>query len=208
MERTVNKYAPLAGVLFPIFAVAGIAIGGSMPSTDDPASEVVAHFADTADQVKVGTMVGAIAAILVVVFAARVAGSMRSAGSRLLATIAIGGGVVAAAGAGVDSALRFALADSAGDISPEATQAIFALWSGFFWPMHLGFAAVALAAGLCALESKFLPSWLAWLGIVGSVVVLVPVMPVVIVGLAMQVLWSVITAVVLFRRPVDEMAAA
>lgn len=200
MEGTISRYAPLAGVLFPLLVVVGFAIEGSSPSTDDSPAEIVAFYVDNDVQVKIGSALAAVAAMFAVVFATRVATAMRDrGGSRLLAWAAVAGGAVTAAGVGVDSAFRFALADAAGDISPEAAQAVFTIWSGFFWPMHLGLALLVLAASLSSLDTKMLPSWLAGLGLVGVVLIVIPVLPVLIAGLVVLLVWVLASSVLLFR---------
>lgn len=200
MDRTVDRWAPLAGVMFVVLVLVGFGIEGSTPSVDDPADEVVAFYADNDVQVKTASAVAAVAGVAVVVFAASLRASLRRHGSAVLASVALAGGVVAAAGIGTDSAIRFGLAESAGDVSPEATQALFALWDGFFWPMHLGMAALIAATSLAALGTRLLPTWLAGLGLLAAVLVVIPVLAVLFAGLIGVVVWTLATSVVVFRR--------
>jgi hypothetical protein len=202
MESSIRKFAPIAGILFPIFVLAGFVIEGNPPDVDDPAAEIVQFYVDNKSQTIVATFLAALGILALLVFGAELRTRLRDAGSQVLATIAFGGAVVAAAGAGVDSALRFALADSAGDTSDEALHAVYAIWSGFFWPMHLGFAALAAAVGLASLDSKMLPTPIIGLGLLAAVLLVLPVLPLALAGIALVAVWSIATGIVLLRRPI------
>ena len=201
MEERIRKFAPIAGILFPLFIVAGFAIEGSPPDVDEPAAEIVQFYVDNETQTIIATFLAALGIIALLIFAAELRTRVRDAGSQVLATIAFGGAVVCAAGAGVDSALRFALANSAGDTSDEALQAVYAIWSSFFWPMHLGLAVLAAAVGVASIESRMLPMPIVGLGLLAAVLLVIPVLPVALVGIALGALWSIATGIVLLRRP-------
>ena len=133
VENRIARFAPLAGIVFVVLAVASFAIEGGTPSTKDSPAQVVEFYEDNDAQVKVASAVAAVAGAATVLFAVRMGGALRGRGdSGLLATTAVGGGVIAAAGITVDAGLRWALADTAGEITPEATQALFGLWDSFF----------------------------------------------------------------------------
>jgi len=201
VEARIRKFAPIAGILFPVFILAGFAIEGSPPDVDEPAAEIVQFYIDNESQTIIATFLAALGILALLVFGAELRTRVRDAGSQVLATIAFGGAVVCAAGAGVDSALRFALANSAGETSDEALHAVYAIWSGFFWPMHLGLAALAAAVGLASLESKMLPTPIVGLGLLAAVLLIIPVLPVTLAGIALGALWSIATGIVLLRRP-------
>lgn len=209
VEKRIAQFAPLAGLAFVVLAVASFAIEGGTPSTKDSPNEVVEFYEDNDAQVKVASAVAAVAGVAAVLFAVRMGGAIRGrSGSGLLATAAVGGGVIAAAGIGVDAGLRWALADTAGEITPEATQALFGLWDSFFWPIHAGVAILALAASLGSLDNKLFPAWLAGLGVLAGVLAFIPVEAVLFTGVLGIALWVVIASVLLFRQPPDEAATS
>lgn len=201
MERAIERFAPLAGIAFVVLVLVGFAVEGSPPSIDDPAADVVQSYVDNDAQVIAASALAAVGAALLVLFGAHVSSRLRAAGSTLLASAAFGGAVICAAGVGVDSALRFALADAAGEISPEALQGLFAAWNGFFWPMHLGIALLVAAVSLAAADTKLLPMWLSGLGVLAAVLLVIPVVPVMLVGLAAAGVWLLITSGLMVRQP-------
>lgn len=200
MEWKIARFAPLAGVLFPILAIASFAVEGETPDVDAPAAEVVEFYVDSDTEVLIASGLGAIAAAVLLLFASSVRRALTErSGAGLLASFSFAGGVVAAAGVATDSAIRLALANSAGDISPEATQSLFALWDGFFWPIHMGLAVLVLGASLSAFETRIIPVWVAVAGIVAAVALFTPP-PGAILGLALGALWAIVVGVQLFRH--------
>lgn len=208
MERSFARFALLAGVLFPVLAVLSFAIEGDTPDVDGPAAEVVEFYADNDTQVIIASGLAAIAAVVLLVFASSVQRVLaKSSETGLFASFAFAGGIVAAAGIAVDSAIRLTLANSAGDISPEATQSLFAFWEGFFWPIHVGLAVLLLGLSLSAFETKIMPVWMAVVGILAAVALFIPP-PVAFVGLAVGALWVIVVSVLLFRQQSTDAATS
>lgn len=201
MEDKIRRFAPIAGIAFIVLVLVGFAVEGSTPSVDDPAGEIMQSYVDNDTNVIVASALSALGAAALVLFAADLSARMRDAGSRLLASVAFGGAIVSAAGVGVDAALRFVLADSAGKISPEGFQGLFAAWNGFFWPIHLGIALLVVSASLAAIDSKVLPVALSGLGIVAAVLLVIPVLAVTLIGLAGAAIWILITSILALRQP-------
>ena len=203
MDRAIERFAPLAGVAFVVFLLAGVLIGGDAPDLGDPASDVADFYVDHDTQLRITTVLLVIAMFALILFASRLGAILRRDGaSASLATTAFGGALIAAAGIGVDAALRFTLVEAAGDVSEEALEGVLALWSGHFLTIHFGLAIFTLAACICALGSKTLPIWLVGLGIIGAVLLVVPVLAIALIGLIPTLLWVMITSVLLFRQPV------
>ena len=144
-------------------------------------------------------MLVVIAAILFVFFGAslRRAIRRRESGAGVLSVVALGGGLVVAAGLATDSAIRFALSESAGKIDPVALQGLFAFWENFFWPMAAGLATLILATSLSAFETRLVPIWFAWVGIVFAVLVMSPAGEVVV--FVVLPVWFVLVGVFLWR---------
>jgi hypothetical protein len=202
MNSPIERFVPLTGVAFAVLLIVGVLLGGDTPALDASASEVVDFFTDNATILRVSSVVLAVAMFALLLFVGCLASAIRDQGSHLaLTSVLSGGGVIAAAGIGVDSALRFVLVESAGEVSPEAVQALFALWSGFFLAIHVGFAIFILAASLVALSAKSSPIWLAGLGVLASLLLIVPIVAVTLIGLVLAGLWIIATSVLLYRQP-------
>ena len=174
-------------------------IEGDPPDVDSPAVEIADWYADNETETKVASSFAAAGGVAGVIFAASCAARMRQRGAAFLAPVAVAGGAIMAAGVGVDSALRFALADTAGSVPAESTQSLFALWDSFFWSMHVGLGILAVAVSLSALDTKLLHPVISALGVVAGVLLfVVPVEAVVIAGLIGTAVWVLITSVLFF----------
>lgn len=191
--------APLTGVLFVVLTVVGLALAGDTPDADAPRREVVRWWVDHDTQSIVGTLLESLGAVALLFFAASLYRALRrrDTGSGILPLAAFAGGAVAAAGIGVDAAIRFALADLADDVPPEVTQTLNALWGDFFFPMIIGLGTLILATSLAALKTRIIPVWLAWIGILVFIALFTPA------GfLAFLVggIWVIVLSIVLWRQ--------
>ncbi|MEA2472967.1 MAG: hypothetical protein QOE06_882 [Thermoleophilaceae bacterium] len=201
MERKgLARFAPLTGVLFTALAVTAFAIGDSNAPDNNSSPAKQLHYWTTHDSKHIAAaIIASYAALMLLWFA----GSLREAiartepqGSRL-ASLAFGGAVVFATGLLVDNALEFAVADTAGDLTPQATQALAVTFNEFFLPLAIGNALFLLAAGLASVRYRALPRWLGWIAIVLGVVSLTPVGWV---AFLLGLLWIGVAGVVLFIR--------
>jgi hypothetical protein len=198
-ERNLQRFAPLTGVAFVVLVLVVFILEGETPDVDDRAREVVDFYADNEGQTFFASVILALASVLLIFFAATLRGALRRGeeAAGVLSVAAFGGGVVAAAGFGVDAAFRFALADSAEDIDPAAAQALNALFGDFFFPMVVGLSALVLATSLAALRTRIVPVWLAWVGIV---IVVVFFTPLGFIAFLASGLWIAAVSVLLWRR--------
>jgi hypothetical protein len=196
--------APLTGVLFVVLIVVALLIGGEAPDADDPIGEVVDYWVDNEGVSIAGSLLEVLGAVALIFFAASVRGVLRRRedGSGILSTAAMGGGVVAAAGIGVDAAIRFAAADLADDVDPVVIQTLNAMWSDFFFPMVIGLGTLILATSLAGLRTRVIPAWLAWIGIVICIAFATPVG---FIAFLVGGLWLLILSILLWRQ---EAAAA
>ena len=200
MERSnrATTLAPLTGALFVVLTVVSMIVAGEPPDADDPVEDIVEFWADNDTAVLIGSMVEALGAVALIFFAASLHRALRSGeGSGLLPLTAFGGGIVTAAGIGVDATLRFAAADMAGDVDPVVIQTLNGYWSNFFIPMLIGLATLILATSLAALSNRIIPMWLAIIGFVVCVVMFTPA------GFAAFLvggLWIIVLSILLWRR--------
>jgi hypothetical protein len=201
MNSTIERFVPLSGVAFAVLLVAGVSLAGGAPAIDATAAEMVEYTADNGATLRLSALVLATSMFALLLFVGCLRSAARDRDSHPALTAALaGGGVIAAAGIGVDAGLRFTLAESVDDIGPEALQAVYAIWSGYFWTIHVGFALLILAACLGALATRSGPSWLAGVGIIGSLLLVIPVVAATLIGLIVGGVWVIATSVLLYRQ--------
>ncbi|GMU77489.1 MAG: hypothetical protein AMXMBFR46_02890 [Acidimicrobiia bacterium] len=188
----------LTGVLFVVLLVIGFVIGGESPDSDAPRREVVEYWADHDDQNTIGSAIEAAAAVALLFFSATLYRSTKSWGDDgTLPAAAFAGGIVAAAGVGVDAAIRFTAADVADKIDPATLQTLSIMWADFFFPMVVGLATLILATSILGWRSRALPVWLAVVGILLTIAFFTPV------GFAaflLSAVWIIVLSVLLWRR--------
>jgi len=198
--RALERFAPLTGALFVALAVATfIVVGDNAPDVDDPLPDVVRYWSDNDGEEMAGAIMGAYASVLLLWFAGVTRSALRlveGETGRLSAT-AFGGLVIAAGGVLVNSAIEFAAADSAGEVSPQTTQALSVLYSDFFFPIIAGFAVFLLAAGLVMVRAGALTSWPGWIAIFLGVVSLSPIG---FFGVLGALAWVLAFSIMLFMR--------
>ena len=78
-------------------------------------------------------------------------------GEGRLSTLVFAGFIVIGVTGAIGSSLQFAVADSAGDVPDQVTQALSVLSSDFFLPFVVGSLLVLFATGVCILRFGGLP---------------------------------------------------
>jgi hypothetical protein len=198
-RRGMERFAPLAGVVFLVLIVISFVITGEPPDADEGAAETASYWSDNDDVNVISAALSALAAVALVWFGASLRAVIAEAEGRTarLATLAFAGFVIAAAGAGVNSSLQFAAADTVGEVPAEVTQTISALYAYLWFPFTIGFALTMFATGVAALRFGVLPAWLAWASILIGVVLLTPAG---FVGFLLSLIWVAALAVMLYLR--------
>src|SRR4051812_21421889 len=159
-QGSLERFAPLAGIVFlALIVVAIIGGGGETPDAGDSIRTIKSFYAENDDKVMLGDAIGSIAGLFLVWFAA----SLRRAiyrvegGDGRLATLVLVGGAAAAMGAWVVFGVDFALADAADDVGGVALQSLNALNNGFFLPLAAGWSLFMLASGFAIVEPARCP---------------------------------------------------
>ena len=176
-EGSLERFAPLSGVLFLVFIVIGpLILTGSTPNADDSTREVVDYWRDNDSEVIIGSIFGMLAAISLVWFGASLRVALRRAEGDpgRLSTLAFAGTLLVAVGGLLFSGLEFAAADTAGDVPPEVTQTLSVMDADVFYPLAGGLFVTLVATALVTLKHNALPRWLGWAAVVILVASLTP----------------------------------
>ncbi len=191
MERSRNEWlVPLAGVAFVVLMIIGFIVGGEPKSADEPVNEVVDFYVDNKSSVQAGAIIGGLAMLMLVVFAAYLRRVLRDAGGpgEIWSALSFAGLVIVAIGFAIDITILIALSEAAEDVNPVAVQALQALWDNDFVPIALGATMFLLGTGAAILQSGVLPKWLGWLMLLLVIVGVTPIGFVSAIGAALLVL--------------------
>ena len=199
MEQKLQRYGPLGAILGIILVLVSFVVHGKCASTEESAQEIADLYVQNQDRVFMGSWLGVLGALSMLVFGMCMSQRVRDTGQQLLCMLVAGATLIAVAGMTVDSTLRAALSIQADNMSPEAMKTMHAIWDAFFWPMHAGMATLVLALGLAALSSGLLPKWLGWIGVVAFVVAMIPA-PTMFAGIILSLLFMVITSLLTFKK--------
>jgi hypothetical protein len=198
MPDSLRRLAPLTGIVFAALLVVTFFFTPSAPSQHDTGVQVLAHFRLHHSAIVLGNFCGALAVIFFIFFAGTLRSFLRGQeGGEGLSAVALGGAVLLGAGGAIFSSLEWALSETRNSISPAAAEAINVLSNNLFWPFEAGLVVFSIAIGLAILRTAALPKWLGWVMIVVGVV---GVTPVGFFAFFAVMIWSVIVAVMLYRR--------
>lgn len=191
--------APLTGVAFIVVVFIGFAVAGEPPDADEPVQEIVAHYVDDQDSIRIGAFLATLAGGLLIFFGAYLRKVLRAAEGEggMLSAVVLVGATAMAIGAAIDGTISFAIVEAADDVDPAAVQALQALWDNDFMPVLLGAAVFLLASGLSIVRHGALPKWLGWVAIVLGVVAFTPVG---FVSFPLGGLWILVVSVMLAVR--------
>jgi hypothetical protein len=193
-----ERLAPLTGIVFGLIFTVAVFGSGETPDADAGVGKVVKYWTDNDTEQIVWSIAGVVATAFFVWFAGTLRSRLLEAegGTGRLASTAFAGAVLFAAGLLAVLGLNFAVADTAGDIAPTATQALSALSSDFFFPLVGGGAILYLATGVASLRLGVFPRWFGWVTVVLGVVCFTPVgwVPFLLVGV-----WTIVVSVILYR---------
>jgi hypothetical protein len=197
MPASLRRLAPLTGIVFAAMLVVTFA-SPSTPDVHDTGAQVISHYQDHHSAHLLGDIAGGVGVVFFLFFIS----SLRSffsnkEGADGLSRAAFAGGILLAVGGAVFSSLDVALIDARNDITPQAAQALNVLSNDFFFPFEIGLIVFALCTGLAIIASGALPKWLGWIMVVIGVVAFTPVG---FFGFFVVMIWSVIVAILIYRR--------
>jgi hypothetical protein len=177
-----ERWAPLAGIIFVVLMVTGTFFVADIPSADAPEQVIGDYLADSANHMRniMGTYIWMVGALAFLLFLTRLRSDLRRAegGTGTLSNLAFGAGVAFAAvwmvSAVTFAAVAYAVGFRDAPVSdPDLVRVLL--------PMGLlllllpgGFAGVLLllATAVAIFRTGVFPRWLAWLGIVAAIALL------------------------------------
>ena len=174
-----SKWAPLSGIAFLVFVIAGGAYGGEPPSEQGLKSpeELAAAYVSQGDKLSVAVFVMAVGLVFLVYFGSvlKTALDSGSAETGCLSRVAFAGVIVFVAGAATDFTLVISMVEAAKDkVDPVAIQALSAYFENDFVPFAVGIILLTSASAISILKFGGAPKWLGWLAALITVVGLIP----------------------------------
>ncbi|HEX3562908.1 MAG TPA: hypothetical protein VHU24_08740 [Solirubrobacterales bacterium] len=197
MSDSLRRLAPLTGIVFAVLLVVTFATP-STPGVHDTGAQVIAHYNKHHSAHLIGDLAGGVGVVFFLFFISSLRSFFRDKeGADGLSRAAFAGGILIAVGGAVFTSLDVALVDARHDITPQAAQALNVLSNDFFFPFEIGLVVFALCTGLTIIASGALPKWLGWVMIVIGIVAFSPVG---FFGFFVVMIWSVIVAILIYRR--------
>src|SRR5215207_5608874 len=135
--RGLERFAPLSGILFVVFLIVAVIVGGETPMADDSLESVVEYWDENQDQAIVSSIIAAIGTVPLLWFIGvwrAVLAAAEGAPARL-ANTAFGGAILGIMGWMGLVTFNFVAADTTGDVAPEVTQTMSVLQADFFVPV-------------------------------------------------------------------------
>jgi hypothetical protein len=197
---TQRRWLALCGVGAAVFIVVAFFVSGSSPNDDASAAKVVSYYRDHRVGTQIGNLLLVIAAVLLVLFAARLRELLHSGGAAVgvFPTAAFGGGVVLAAGLLLDAALSFGLVRAARQGFAGPAQTLNIASSDDFYVITGGIAILLLAAGIATVRRPVLPRWLGWAAIVIAIISLAG--PLGFIGAILAIVWLLVISILMLVR--------
>ena len=187
----VHRISPLAGVVFALLSVTGVALTRGEPDDGAAASTIFRYWHDHRGVELISSLLCIPLAIVCLLVLADALS--RTVGSQLVSA----GALVAAAGLTTTAGLSAAVATVAHHGAHEATYTLAELQS-YAWVLWMpGFALMLLASGIAGLRSATLPRPLALPTVLLGVACLTPAG---IVAFFVLPVWAIAASVVLYRR--------
>jgi hypothetical protein len=161
-----DRYGAAAGLIFVILILVGGFIAGSPPSYEDSAREIRQYFVDNDTALKVGGYLNGLAIFPFLIFLGSVWSRVRRVGedNRELATMLVGGAVIAASLVSVGTLITTATAIRIANIAPADAKLLYELAGTATDIAAFGVAVFVGATSVAALRARVFPAWVGWFG--------------------------------------------
>ena len=210
-----ERWVPLSGIVFICFTIPTLFLPPKAPpSASDPAAKWAAFVTDHRSAYLVSMCLSGLAVVAFLLFLAALTTRLRAAGQELLATAALGGGLVTVAVWYVWLSFQGVLAwSSPNGVDPTVIKTLLAA-ADFAFPFPI--ALLVAATSIAALRSAIWPTWLSYVGLVGAVWILVggmamarhgffaPTSGARLTGWGFFFLWVLVASLFLLRTPEHE----
>jgi hypothetical protein len=198
MSNTLRRLAPLTGIPFAILLAYTFFGTPSTPDVKDTGAQVLAHYQAHHSSHIAGDLAGAVSVVFFLFFISSLRTYFKGhEGGDGLSMAAFAGGIFIAMGGAVFTSLDFALASDRNHLTPAGANVLNVLSNDFFFPFEIGLIVFSLCIGLTILNTATLPKWLGWVMIVIGIVAFSPVG---FFGFFVILIWSVIVAILIYRR--------
>jgi hypothetical protein len=171
--RRWEQLAAATGIMFVLLQLASLPVMGSVPALDDPTSEIRDYLVDDGGNVLLAATLLALAAFFFLWFLGSVRALLRVAegGEGRLSAVAFGGGVVTItlAVAAILPTVALAWDDTAARADEGLLHAVWNLNTLALVPIGTTSGVFTLAVAVVILRTRVLPVWLAWIGVVATV---------------------------------------
>ncbi len=172
----VKRRLPLSGVAAVVLIFASFVPAGTTPAADASAGHLARFYTQHAGGQMAAGVLMSLGALLLLIFAATLADVLRGEEDEAgpFPALCFAGGVLAAVGLAIFAGLSFAIGDVVDRVDPFALQALHVLSQELFFPLTVGTAAFLLGAGVAALKTGALSSWLGWAAVVLGAMAAIP----------------------------------
>jgi hypothetical protein len=202
-----SKVAPLLGVVF-VLLVIGSVMFGSTPNTSTSPAAVQAFYVAHKGHEYTSAFLAAPAVVVGLFWFAYLRNWLqRRDVHERWGAIAFAGGMLFAVLGGIAVGIELALVDTTKYLTPSTAASLNFLESDvpfIFASMALG--VMAIATGIAAMKSQYLPTWLGWFSLVVGVLATLPVGD--FLALPAIGVWALVIAGVMWFRPDPEGALA
>jgi hypothetical protein len=196
-SSTLERWAPLSGVLFFVFIVVTIVLTSDTPGATDKTADVVKYWTDNDTKQIIGNLVGGFAVATLIWFGAVLKSAFEDLGgeARRLALLSFAGALTIGVAGGIASSIGFAAADTAGDVPGTVTQSISVLNEDMFILFIAGVLIFNVANARLILGYGGFPRWMGWFSVLLLVISLTPIG---FIGLFGSVIWVLIASIMMF----------
>jgi hypothetical protein len=182
MVSRIERWAPIAGIVFVVLMVVGSMLVGDVPGPNAPQHEIVAYLTDSAQQTRniIGAYLWVVGALTFLVFLIRLRNDLRRAegGTEYLSNLVFGAGAAFAAvwmaSASIFASVAYAIRLRGAPVTDGDLVRVLPPLGRLLLLLGGGFAGilVLLAASAVIFRTGLFARWLAWLGIVAAIVLL------------------------------------
>ena len=199
-RSTLDRLAPLTGIVAIGLIIAGGILSGSTPDANDSTAGIVGFWRLHDTKEIVAAFLGALGIAFFLWFFGALRSVLRASEGEpgRLAATAFGGFLVFSIGALALLSFQFAAADVADDsgVAPQAIQALSVLQSDFFFPLTAGLLVGMLASAAAVLRFGAFPRWTGYLALVVGILFVTPLF---FIAFPLAGIWVIIVCVLMFR---------